>query len=124
MSAFEQSAEERRLLLERAKRRAELRAEFLKQTSNPFRHGEGGTVVSLLSIGKQNSITSYSSPVVLCHQMRSKSTLLLMKIALEFKHHFVLKKSFRLFAYNSDFVTVLPLWKLRIVLFVMICTSV
>lgn len=49
MSAFEQSADERRILLEKAKRRAELRAEFLKQTSNPFKHGEGGTLVSVSS---------------------------------------------------------------------------
>ncbi|XP_037029735.1 uncharacterized protein LOC119069717 [Bradysia coprophila] len=42
MSSFEQTAEERALLLEKAKRRAALRSEFLKQTSNPFRHGEGG----------------------------------------------------------------------------------
>ncbi|KAJ6639923.1 hypothetical protein Bhyg_12670 [Pseudolycoriella hygida] len=44
MSSYEQSAEERRLLLERAQRRAVLRAEFLKQTTNPFVHGEGGNL--------------------------------------------------------------------------------
>lgn len=53
MSAFEQSAEERRILLEKAKRRAVLRAEFLKQTSNPFNHGEGGSLVCKFLIGKQ-----------------------------------------------------------------------
>lgn len=57
MSAFEQTAEERRLLLERAKRRSVLRAEFLKQTSNPFRHGEGGTLVSLFLTGKHNPMS-------------------------------------------------------------------
>lgn len=46
MSAFEQSAEERRILLEKAKRRAELRAIFLKETSNPFKHGDGGFLVN------------------------------------------------------------------------------
>lgn len=55
-SSFEQNAAERAILLEKAKRRAELRAEFLKQTSNPFKHGEGGHLVSLLSIGKHNQI--------------------------------------------------------------------
>lgn len=57
MAAYEQTAEERRLILDRTKRRAELRAEFLKQTSNPFKHGEGGAVVSMLSIGKHSPIS-------------------------------------------------------------------
>lgn len=56
MSAFEQTAEERRILLEKAQRRAALRAEFLKQTSNPFKHGEGGALVSMFSIGKHSPI--------------------------------------------------------------------
>lgn len=46
MSSFEQTADERRILIEKAQRRAVLRAEFIKQTTNPFRHGEGGTLVS------------------------------------------------------------------------------
>ncbi|XP_017777382.1 PREDICTED: uncharacterized protein LOC108563268 [Nicrophorus vespilloides] len=43
---FDVSALQKQVLLEKAKRRTVLREEFLKQTSNPFRHasGEGGAV--------------------------------------------------------------------------------
>lgn len=43
---------ERRLLEEKAKRRAVLRQEFLKQISNPHQHatGESGAVVSFYGI--------------------------------------------------------------------------
>lgn len=42
------SKKEKELLLKRQARAMELRAEFQKQVSNPFRHasGEGGAVVS------------------------------------------------------------------------------
>lgn len=45
---FVQTAAERKILVEKADRKAALRAEYNKQISNPFRHasGEGGTVVS------------------------------------------------------------------------------
>ena len=45
---FDTSAHERRLVDEYAKRRAALRQEYIKQITNPHRHGtgEGGTLVS------------------------------------------------------------------------------
>lgn len=45
---FDVSSTERKILEERAQRRAALRNEFLKLKSDPFKHasGEGGTVVS------------------------------------------------------------------------------
>lgn len=48
MVFYEQSAEVRQILTEKAKRRAVLRAEYIKQASNPYKHGEGGVVVCLL----------------------------------------------------------------------------
>lgn len=48
MVFFEQSPEERRILIEKAKRRAVLRADYLKQVTNPHKHGEGGCVVCFI----------------------------------------------------------------------------
>lgn len=47
MVFYEQSPEERSILIEKAKRRAELRADYLKQLSNPHKHGDGGCVVCI-----------------------------------------------------------------------------
>lgn len=47
---FDISATERKILEDRAKRRAVLRHEYLKQIQNPYRQalGSGGTVVNIL----------------------------------------------------------------------------
>lgn len=73
MSSFEQSPEQRRILIEKAQRRAVLRAEFLKQTSNPFVHGEGGAVVSETILIQWNITQSlqFRLSVVLCHRLEN-----------------------------------------------------
>lgn len=43
--SHEQTAAQRAFLETKAANRAVLRAEYLKEASNPFRHGEGGTLV-------------------------------------------------------------------------------
>lgn len=45
---YDVSPAQRQLIEARAQRRAVLREEFMKQSTNPFKHasGEGGTVVS------------------------------------------------------------------------------
>lgn len=48
MVFYEQTADERRILIEKAKRRAELRAEYIKIATNPHKHGEGGVVVGII----------------------------------------------------------------------------
>lgn len=47
-SQFDVTEDQKKLILERAKKRLALREEFLKKVSNPFQHasGEGGAVVS------------------------------------------------------------------------------
>ena len=68
MSNFVQSEAERKILLEKQKIRAALRADYLKQISNPHRHatGEGGSVVSYLDLSK--ILIKPSNLNLLCHQ--------------------------------------------------------
>lgn len=56
---FELNAEQRRLIEIKNKRREELRAQFLKEISNPHRHatGEGGALVRFSPQKKTTRLT-------------------------------------------------------------------